>query len=95
MTSDSIIIGLTVFVLALFVGYYVVWKVTPALHAPLMAVTNGISSVIIVGALISAGQDIDFDFARLMGFIALFLAGINAFGGFFIARRMVKMFKKN
>jgi len=94
MTPDSLIIGLTVFVLALFVGYYVVWKVTPALHAPLMAVTNGISSVIIVGSLIAAGQNIEFDFSRFMGTVALFLAGVNAFGGFLIANRMVKMFRK-
>lgn len=92
-TVDPIIMGFTVFVLACFVGYYVVWRVTPALHSPLMAVTNAISSVIIVGALISAGAHA-FDFAKIMGFLAVVLASINIFGGFIVTQRMLQMFKK-
>jgi NAD(P) transhydrogenase subunit alpha len=83
----------TVFVLACFVGYYVVWRVTPALHSPLMAVTNGISSVIIVGALIAAGP-IDFDFSKIMGLVAVALAAVNICGGFLVTYRMLSMFKK-
>jgi len=85
--------GLTIFVLACFVGYYVVWRVTPALHSPLMAITNAISSVIIVGALIAAGP-LDTSFSKVMGFIAVILASINIFGGFIVTRRMLAMFKK-
>ncbi len=85
--------GLTVFILACFVGYYVVWRVTPALHSPLMGITNAISSVIIVGALISAGPS-DFTFSKFMGFLAVILASINIFGGFIVTRRMLQMFKK-
>jgi NAD(P) transhydrogenase subunit alpha len=92
-TVDPFITGLTVFILACFVGYYVVWRVTPALHSPLMAVTNAISSVIIVGALIAAGSDV-FDFSKVMGFIAVVLASINIFGGFIVTQRMLQMFKK-
>ncbi len=87
------ITGLTVFVLACFVGYYVVWRVTPALHSPLMAITNAISSVIIVGALIAAGP-IDLTFSKIMGFLAVILAAINIFGGFIVTRRMLQMFRK-
>jgi NAD(P) transhydrogenase subunit alpha len=83
----------TVFVLACFVGYYVVWRVTPALHSPLMAVTNGISSVIIVGALIAAGP-VEFDFSKIMGLAAVALASVNIFGGFMVTHRMLSMFKK-
>ena len=83
----------TVFVLACFVGYYVVWRVTPALHSPLMAVTNAISSVIIVGALIAAGPA-DFGFSEIMGFLAVTLASVNIFGGFIVTHRMLAMFKK-
>jgi NAD(P) transhydrogenase subunit alpha len=90
---DPTVVGLTVFVLACFIGYYVVWRVTPALHSPLMAVTNAISSVIIVGALIAAGPD-KFDFAKVMGFIAVALATVNIFGGFIVTQRMLSMFKK-
>lgn len=90
---DPFITGLTVFILACFVGYYVVWRVTPALHSPLMAVTNAISSVIIVGALVAAGSDV-FDFSKAMGFIAVTLASINIFGGFMVTHRMLHMFKK-
>ncbi len=85
------ILGLTVFVLAVFVGYYVVWKVTPALHSPLMAVTNAISSVIIVGAVLAAGSAQDFT-TQLFGFFAVFMAAINIFGGFMVTRRMLDMF---
>ncbi len=82
----------TVFVLACFVGYYVVWRVTPALHSPLMAVTNAVSSVIIVGALVAASTDV---FAsKLLGFLAVILASINIFGGFLVTQRMLSMFKK-
>lgn len=90
---DPFVAGLTVFVLACFVGYYVVWKVTPALHSPLMGVTNAISSVIIVGALLAAGPA-ELDFASFMGFIAVVLASINIFGGFIVTQRMLSMFKK-
>lgn len=85
--------GLTVFVLACFVGYYVVWRVTPALHSPLMAVTNAISSVIIVGALIAAGP-MEWTFSKWMGFFAVVLASVNIFGGFIVTRRMLAMFSK-
>jgi len=85
--------GLTVFVLAVFVGYHVVWRVTPALHSPLMAVTNAISSVIIVGAVIAAGPAV-FDFSKAMGFVAVVLASINIFGGFLVTQRMLAMYKK-
>lgn len=88
-----IVIGLTVFVLACFVGYYVVWKVTPALHSPLMAVTNAVSSVIIVGALIATGAA-DSGFSALMGFLAIVLASVNIFGGFMVTQRMLAMYKK-
>ncbi|MDJ0610398.1 MAG: NAD(P) transhydrogenase subunit alpha [Kiloniellales bacterium] len=88
-----LVVGLTVFVLAVFVGYHVVWRVTPALHSPLMAVTNAISSVIIVGALIAAGPA-DFGFSEVMGFLAVVLASVNIFGGFIVTQRMLAMFKK-
>jgi NAD(P) transhydrogenase subunit alpha len=90
---DPFVFGFTVFVLACFVGYYVVWRVTPALHSPLMAVTNAISSVIIVGALIAAGPA-DFNFSQIMGFLAVVLASVNIFGGFIVTQRMLSMFKK-
>jgi NAD(P) transhydrogenase subunit alpha len=90
---DPLVIGLTVFVLAVFVGYYVVWRVTPALHSPLMAVTNAISSVIIVGALIAAGPE-GAGFAKIMGFVAIVLASVNIFGGFIVTQRMLQMFRK-
>ena len=90
---DVVVFFLTVFVLAVFVGYYVVWRVTPALHSPLMSVTNAVSSVIIVGALIAAGPA-DFTFSKVMGFIAVVLASVNIFGGFIVTQRMLAMFKK-
>ncbi len=91
--DDFLVTGLTVFVLACFVGYYVVWRVTPALHSPLMAITNAISSVIIVGALIAAGPA-GLTFSKFLGFLAVVLASINIFGGFIVTRRMLSMFKK-
>ena len=87
------VVGLTVFVLACFVGYYVVWRVTPALHSPLMAVTNAISSVIIVGALIAAGPAV-YSPSKWMGFAAVILASVNIFGGFIVTQRMLQMFSK-
>jgi NAD(P) transhydrogenase subunit alpha len=84
---------LTIFALACFIGYYVVWRVTPALHSPLMAVTNAISSVIIVGALLAAGLK-GLGAAQLFGFIAVALAAVNIFGGFIVTHRMLSMFKK-
>src|SRR4029077_15860376 len=84
---------LTVFVLAVFVGYYVVWRGTPALPSPLMAATTAISSVIIVGALIAAGP-VGFGFAKLMGFVAVTLAAVNIFGGFIVTHRMLQMFQR-
>jgi len=84
---------LTVFVLAVFVGFYVVWSVTPALHSPLMAVTNAVSSVIIVGAILAAGPDVAGP-AKVLGFFAVALAAVNIFGGFLVTQRMLSMFKK-
>jgi NAD(P) transhydrogenase subunit alpha len=84
---------LTVFMLAVFVGYYVVWRVTPALHSPLMSVTNAVSSVIIVGALIAAGP-MNISFAKIMGFVAVTLAAVNIFGGFIVTQRMLQMFQR-
>ena len=91
--SDFLIFGLTVLVLACFVGYYVVWSVTPALHSPLMGVTNAISSVIIVGALLAAGP-IDSTISKYFGLVAVGLAAVNIFGGFVVTNRMLSMFKK-
>jgi NAD(P) transhydrogenase subunit alpha len=82
-----------VFALAVFVGYYVVWRVTPALHSPLMSVTNAVSSVIIVGALIAAGPA-SISFAKVMGFVAVTLAAVNIFGGFIVTQRMLSMFQR-
>lgn len=84
---------LSIFVLAIFVGYYVVWSVTPALHTPLMAVTNAISSVIVVGAIIAVISS-DFGLTKVMGLIALTLASVNIFGGFAVTERMLIMYKK-
>ncbi|MCE2510254.1 MAG: NAD(P) transhydrogenase subunit alpha [Alphaproteobacteria bacterium] len=91
--ADPFVFALTIFVLAVFVGYYVVWNVTPALHSPLMSVTNAVSSVIIVGALIAAGPA-ETTFSKLAGFAAVILASINIFGGFIVTQRMLQMFKK-
>ncbi|NWH08807.1 MAG: NAD(P) transhydrogenase subunit alpha [Alphaproteobacteria bacterium] len=100
MEIDLIVFWFSIFVLAVFVGYYVVWSVTPALHTPLMAVTNAISSVIIVGALIAAAVPVgpthgfDNDLAKGFGFIAVVLASVNIFGGFLVTQRMLAMYKK-
>jgi NAD(P) transhydrogenase subunit alpha len=97
---DPFVFRLAIFALAIFVGYYVVWQVTPALHTPLMSVTNAISSVIVVGALLSVGVDASTPgddgplLARLFGFIALILACVNIFGGFLVTERMLSMYKK-
>jgi NAD(P) transhydrogenase subunit alpha len=99
---DPFIFRLAIFVLAIFVGYYVVWSVTPALHTPLMSVTNAISSVIVVGALLSVGVDAAGagpaddgpGWARIFGFVALVLASVNIFGGFLVTERMLAMYKK-
>jgi H+-translocating NAD(P) transhydrogenase subunit alpha len=94
---DPFISMLGIFVLAVFVGYYVVWNVTPALHTPLMSVTNAISSVIIVGALLAVGAGAVASgsaIAMIFGFIALVLASINIFGGFMVTARMLAMYKK-
>ena len=91
--ATPFVFELTVFVLAVFVGYYVVWRVTPALHSPLMSVTNAISSVIIVGALIAAGP-VGLSFAKIMGFVAVTLAAVNIFGGFIVTQRMLQMFQR-
>jgi NAD(P) transhydrogenase subunit alpha len=98
---DPITLRLAIFVMAIFVGYYVVWSVTPALHTPLMAVTNAISSVIIVGALLAAaapaliGETTGASgFANVSGAIAVILASVNIFGGFLVTQRMLAMYKK-
>ncbi len=94
---DPFVFRFAIFVLAVFVGYYVVWSVTPALHTPLMSVTNAISSVIVVGALLSVGVggvESGSGFAKFVGFIALILASVNIFGGFTVTERMLAMYKK-
>jgi len=90
---DPTIFRLAIFVMAIFVGYYVVWSVTPALHTPLMAVTNAISSVIVVGALLAVGISAS-GLATGFGFVALMLAAVNIFGGFLVTQRMLAMYKK-
>ncbi len=90
---DPLVFGLFVFVLACFVGYYVIWKVTPALHTPLMAVTNAISGIIVVGAMIAVGAEAG-GFSTLLGFIAVTVASVNIFGGFIVTQRMLDMYKK-
>jgi len=90
---DPFIFGFTVFVLAIIVGYHVVWNVTPALHTPLMSVTNAISSIIIVGAIIAAGPA-ESNLATVLGVIAVTLASVNIFGGFMVTQRMLTMFRK-
>ena len=91
---DPFIFRLSIFVLAIFVGYYVVWSVTPALHTPLMSVTNAISSVIIVGALLALGNKDAAPISQGFGFFGVILAAINIFGGFVVTRRMLAMYKK-
>ena len=96
--ADPFVFRLSIFVLAVFVGYYVVWSVTPALHTPLMSVTNAISSVIVVGALLAVGVELAGGagpvWARLLGFLALVLASVNIFGGFLVTQRMLGMYQK-
>ena len=97
MEIDPFIFRFSIFILAIFVGYYVVWSVTPSLHTPLMSVTNAISSVIIVGAIIAAlasSSDSIFDTSSIFGFLAIILAAINIFGGFLVTQRMLQMYKK-
>ena len=91
-SSEVFVFGFTVFILACIIGYYVVWSVTPSLHSPLMSVTNAISSVIIVGAILAAGS-IDLSIAKIFGLIAVVLASVNIFGGFIVTYRMLSMFK--
>ena len=100
---DPFIQDFTIFVLAVFVGYYVVWSVTPALHTPLMSVTNAISGIIVVGALIAVGAEVadaaaadggGLPFSKALGFLAVMLASVNIFGGFVVTHRMLQMFKK-
>ena len=100
MEIDPFIFRLSIFVLSIFVGYYVVWSVTPSLHTPLMSVTNAISSVIIVGAIVAASSlssDVDFELYNMFGLAAIILAAIIIFGGFLVTQRMLKMYikKKN
>ena len=97
MEIDPFIFRLSIFVLSIFVGYYVVWSVTPSLHTPLMSVTNAISSVIIVGAIVAASSlssDVSFELYNIFGLAAIILAAINIFGGFLVTQRMLKMYKK-
>ena len=97
MEVDPFIFRLSIFVLSIFVGYYVVWSVTPSLHTPLMSVTNAISSVIIVGAIVAASSltsHTDFNLSNILGFVAIMLAAINIFGGFLVTHRMLQMYKK-
>ncbi len=97
MEIDPFIFRLSIFILSIFIGYYVVWSVTPSLHTPLMSVTNAISSVIIVGAIIAALANVSgsiFDTSSIFGFIAIILAAINIFGGFLVTQRMLQMYKK-
>jgi NAD(P) transhydrogenase subunit alpha len=96
---DPFVFQFSIFVMAVFVGYYVVWSVTPALHTPLMSVTNAISSVIVVGALLAVGVTLTVNegypmFARILGFLALIMASINIFGGFLVTQRMLAMYQK-
>ena len=97
MEIDPFIFRLSIFVLSIFIGYYVVWSVTPSLHTPLMSVTNAISSVIIVGAIVAASgvtSQADFQLSNILGFVAIILAAINIFGGFLVTQRMLKMYRK-
>ena len=97
MEVDPFIFRLSIFILSIFVGYYVVWSVTPSLHTPLMSVTNAISSVIIVGAIVAASgltTQTGFELSNILGFVAIFLAAINIFGGFLVTQRMLQMYKK-
>lgn len=92
-TIDPLVFAITIFVLASFVGYYVVWKVTPALHTPLMSITNAISGIIVLSSMIAASSTA-FGFSGLLGYFATLLASINIFGGFIVTKRMLEMFKR-
>ncbi|AFC75477.1 hypothetical protein RPATATE_0170 [Rickettsia parkeri str. Tate's Hell] len=92
-TIDPLVFAITIFVLASFVGYYVVWKVTPALHTPLMSITNAISGIIVLSSMIAVSSSA-FGFPGLLGYFATLLASINIFGGFIVTKRMLEMFKK-
>ncbi|MFL2887572.1 MAG: proton-translocating transhydrogenase family protein [Pelagibacteraceae bacterium] len=97
MEIDPFIFRFSIFILSIFIGYFVVWSVTPSLHTPLMSVTNAISSVIIVGAIIAAlasSSDKIFEISNIFGFLAIILAAINIFGGFLVTQRMLQMYKK-
>jgi len=97
MEIDPFIFRVSIFILSIFVGYYVVWSVTPSLHTPLMSVTNAISSVIIVGAIVAASSlssEVSFELYNMFGLVAIVLAAINIFGGFLVTQRMLKMYKK-
>ena len=97
MEIDPFIFRFSIFILSIFVGYYVVWSVTPSLHTPLMSVTNAISSVIIVGAIIAALTSSSgniFEISNIFGFLAIVLAAVNIFGGFLVTQRMLQMYKK-
>ena len=97
MEIDPFIFRLSIFILSIFIGYYVVWSVTPSLHTPLMSVTNAISSVIIVGAIIAAlasTSENDFSSSSIFGYLAIILAAVNIFGGFLVTQRMLQMYKK-
>ena len=97
MEIDHFIFRFSIFILSIFVGYYVVWSVTPSLHTPLMSVTNAISSVIIVGAIIAAlagSSEKIFEISNMFGFLAIILAAVNIFGGFLVTQRMLQMYKK-
>ena len=97
MEIDPFIFRFSIFILSIFVGYYVVWSVTPSLHTPLMSVTNAISSVIIVGAIIAAlasSSNNIFEISNIFGFLAILLAAVNIFGGFLVTQRMLQMYKK-
>ena len=97
MEIDPFIFRLSIFILSIFVGYYVVWSVTPSLHTPLMSVTNAISSVIIIGAIIAAlsrNTEHIFGISNIFGFLAIVLAAVNIFGGFLVTQRMLQMYKK-
>ena len=97
MEIDPFIFRLSIFILSIFIGYFVVWNVTPSLHTPLMSVTNAISSVIIVGAIIASFSSLDgisISFSNILGFVAVTLAAINIFGGFLVTQRMLQMYKK-
>jgi len=93
MEISHTVINLIIFVLAIYVGYHVVWNVTPALHTPLMAVTNAISAIVVVGAMLAAAQTVTWP-GRAMGMLAVALAAVNIFGGFLVTRRMLEMFRK-